>query len=42
MERGERSKAEDGSRMTFTSGQCIKARQDDVYFAQCGHAARQK
>jgi len=42
MERDERSKAEDGSRMTFTSGQCVKARQDDVYFAQCGHAARQK
>ena len=42
MERDERSKAEDGSRMTFTSGQCIKARQDDVYFAQCGHAPGQK
>ena len=42
MERDERSKAEDGSRMTYTSGQCIKARQDDVYFAQCGHAPGQK
>jgi hypothetical protein len=42
MERDERSKAEDGSRMTYTSGQCVKARQDDVYFAQCGHAAKQK
>ena len=42
MERGERSKAEDSSRMTFTSGQCVKARHDNVYFAQCRHAARQK
>ena len=40
MERDERSKAEDGSRMTFTSGQCLKARQDDANFAQCGHAAK--
>ena len=42
MERDERSKARDGSRMTYTSGQCIKARQDDAYFAQCGHAAGEK
>jgi len=35
MERGERSKAKDGSRMTFTSGQCVKALHDGSYFTRC-------
>ena len=42
MERAERSKAEDGSRMTFTSGQCLKAMHDEAYFLPCRHAKQQQ
>jgi len=35
MEREERSQAADGSRMTFTSGQCIKAGKDVQFFTAC-------
>ena len=41
MERGERSKAKDGSRMTFTSGQCVKALHDESYFARCRPTVKQ-
>ena len=39
MERDERSKARDGSRMTYTSGQCLRALHDKIYFAGCGSAS---
>jgi hypothetical protein len=35
MEQEERSNAADHSRMTFTSGQCIKARKDVEFFTAC-------
>jgi hypothetical protein len=35
MEDEERRQAVDRSRMTYTSGQCIKARADEVYFSAC-------
>jgi hypothetical protein len=42
MEQAERSKAEDGSRMTFTSGQCLKAMHDEAYFLPCRHTKEQQ
>ena len=41
MERGERSKAKDGSRMTFTSGQCVKSLHDESYFSRCRPTVKQ-
>jgi hypothetical protein len=41
MERGERSKAKDGSRMTFTSGQCEKSLHDESYFSRCRPTVKQ-
>jgi len=35
MEQDERSKAVDRSRMTYTSGQCITAKEDATYFPAC-------
>jgi hypothetical protein len=35
MEQEERTNAADGSRMTYTSGQCIKASNDMDFFAAC-------
>ena len=35
MEQGERTSADDGSRMTYTSGQCQKAKEDYSYFVVC-------
>lgn len=35
MEQEERTNAADGSRMTYTSGQCIKAKKDVKYFSAC-------
>ena len=35
MEQQERAKAADPSRMTYTSGQCQKARNDETYFSTC-------
>ncbi len=35
MEQGERTRADDGSRMTYTSGQCLQAKEDYSYFAAC-------
>jgi len=35
MEQDERTGADDGSRMTYTSGQCLKATKDVEYFAVC-------
>lgn len=35
MEREERTNAADGSRMTYTSGQCINAKNDMEYFSAC-------
>ena len=42
MERDERSNAKDGSRMTFTSGQCVNAMHDEDYFSRCNSAHSQK
>lgn len=42
MERDERVNARDGSRMTYTSGQCAKALHDDVNFSRCSHAVQKK
>jgi len=35
MEQQERASAADHSRMTYTSGQCLKARNDETYFSTC-------
>ena len=35
MEQDERTKAKDGSRMTYTSGQCLQAGKDREYFSVC-------
>ena len=35
MEQDERTRADDGSRMTYTSGQCLQAKEDYTYFAAC-------
>ena len=35
MEQNERTRADDGSRMTYTSGQCLKATDDVEYFSAC-------
>ena len=35
MEQQERARAADHSRMTYTSGQCLKARDDVTYFSTC-------
>jgi hypothetical protein len=41
MEQGERAAADDGSRMTYTSGQCEQAMDDDSYFSACRPANKQ-
>ena len=35
MEQDERTRADDGSRMTYTSGQCLGASKDMEYFSAC-------
>ena len=35
MEQDERTRADDGSRMTYTSGQCLGASKDVEYFSAC-------